>query len=359
MNAALPFDEHDARALRRAVEIARRGAGEVEPNPQVGAVLHRGGALLAEGFHRMYGEAHAEVEALRGVGEVPDDATLAVTLEPCSASDKKTPPCVAALVRAKVRRVVVGEVDPDPRHVGRGLAELAAAGVAVVRAPEGSVPSDLLAGFRAHLTRTRPWVMLKWACGLDGRWRGAAADEQWVSGDEARREVHRLRGHVDAVLVGSGTVLNDDPQLTARPPGPRKATRIVLDRRGRVRADARLFNDAAGGPVWWFTTSAGPAPAEVERIALAPGLALETLLTELRRRGIARLLVEGGPTLAAAFLRAGVVDQAWAFVAAVLFAGRELAGFGTGESVVARTLRPRVLSMERCGCDAWYKLAFS
>jgi diaminohydroxyphosphoribosylaminopyrimidine deaminase/5-amino-6-(5-phosphoribosylamino)uracil reductase len=355
----MPFDEHDATALRRAVEAARRGATEVEPNPQVGAVIYRGAEFLSEGFHRSYGEAHAEIEALRNLASVPNDATLAVTLEPCSASGKKTPPCVAALLRARIRRVVVGEADPDPRHAGRGLTELTAAGVDVVRAPDGFVARDLLADFRAHLARTRPWVVLKWACGLDGRWSGASAAERWVSGAEARREVHRLRGHVDAVLVGSGTVLRDDPQLTARPPGPRTPTRVVFDRRGRVPPAARVFRDPAGGPVWWLTAQAGAAPTGVERVALAADRRLDAVLAELRRRGVTRLLVEGGPTLAAAFLREGLVDQAWAFVAAAVFAGRELVGLGCGDAVVTRTLRPRVMSVERCGCDAWFKLAFS
>lgn len=359
MSAAKPFDEDDARALRRAVELARRGTTEVEPNPQVGAVVYRGADVLAEGFHRAYGEAHAEVEALRGLERVPDGASLAVTLEPCSSTGKKTPPCVAALLRAGVERIVVGEVDPDPRHQGRGLEELAAAGVAVVRAPDGSVPGDLLAGFRAHLGRRRPWVVLKWACGLDGRWGGASAEERSVSGDESHAEVHRLRGHVDAVLVGSGTVLRDDPRLTARPAGPRAAVRVVLDRRGRVGPTARLFGDPAAGPVWWFTSASGAAGAGVERIPLAAGAKLDAALAELRVRGVARLLVEGGPTLAAAFLREGQADVAWVFVAAKVFAGSGLAGFGSGDAVVARTLRPRVVGVERCGCDAWFKLAFS
>lgn len=355
----MPFDEHDARALRRAVEIARGGATEVEPNPQVGALLYRGAEILSEGFHRMYGDAHAEVEALRGRERVPEGASFAVTLEPCSASGKKTPPCVGALLRAQVRRLVVGEVDPDPRHAGRGLEELAAAGVEVVRAPAGFVPDDLLAGFRLHLTRTRPWVVLKWACGLDGRWGGASPEERSVSGEAALAEVQRLRGHVDAVLVGSGTVVRDDPRLTARPPGPRAPVRVVLDRRGRVSPGARLFGDPAAGAVFWFTSKAGAAPAGVERIALAPDGGFDAALAELRTRGISRLLVEGGPTLAAALLREGRVDQAWVFVAAALFAGSDLAGLGCGDALLARTLRPRVTSVERCGCDAWFKLSFS
>jgi diaminohydroxyphosphoribosylaminopyrimidine deaminase/5-amino-6-(5-phosphoribosylamino)uracil reductase len=363
VSAADRFDEHDGRALRRAVELAARGRTEVEPNPPVGAVVHRAGELLAEGFHRMYGEAHAEVEALRGLAAAPAGATLVVSLEPCSSTGKKTPPCVPAIVQAGIRRVVVGEVDPDPRHSGRGLRELEAAGIAVVRAPEGSVPADLLAEFRLHLARRRPWTVLKWACGLDGGW---TSSERWVSGEAARAEVHRLRGHVDAIVVGSGTVLSDDPQLTARSPdspvspGPRTPARVVVDRRARVPASARAFQGAPTPPALWFTRAPGDAPPGVERVALerlaAGGDELEAVGVELRRRGLARILLEGGPTLAAAFLRAGAVDHAWVFVAAKASAGAAVR-LATGDARLDADFRPRVLDVQRCGDDAWFKLA--
>lgn len=355
MSAEERFDEHDERALRRAVEIAALGRTEVEPNPPVGAVVHRRGELLAEGFHRMYGEAHAEVEALRG-GDAARyaGATLVVTLEPCNSTGKKTPPCVPAIVQAGIRRVVVGAVDPDPRHAGRGLRELEAAGVAVVRAPDERASTELLVDFRAHLERQRPWTVLKWACGLDGSWVAAG---RWVSGEAARAEVHRLRGHVDAIVVGSGTVLSDDPLLTARPSGPRSPVRVVLDRRARVPRTAAVFRDVALHPTIWFTRAPGESPAGVERVALerlaaGNGDELEGVGRELRRRGLARVLVEGGATLAAAFLRARAVDHAWVFVAPSARTERDAVR-------LEHDFRPRVIDVRRCGDDAWFKLAVS
>jgi diaminohydroxyphosphoribosylaminopyrimidine deaminase/5-amino-6-(5-phosphoribosylamino)uracil reductase len=372
VSAAGRFDEHDGCALRRAVELALQGRTEVEPNPPVGAVVHRSGELLAEGFHRMYGEPHAEVEALRGLesgatAAARGEATLVVTLEPCSSSGKKTPPCVPAILRSGIHRVVVGEDDPDPRHAGRGLRELAEAGVVVVRAPAGSVPTALLADFRAHLERRRPWTVLKWACGLDGSW-SSAPPERWISGEASRAEVHRLRGHVDAIVVGAGTVRSDDPLLTARPPGPRDPIRVVIDRRGRVPATARVFQDAAAHPVLWFTQDPGDAPKGVERVALGSlaaatgtkdGAVVEAVGLELRRRGAARILVEGGPTLAAAFLRAHAVDHAWVFVAAKAQGGADAARLGGADASLEGPWRPRVLDLKRCGDDAWFKLAMS
>ena len=357
------FDTHDAAALARAVTLAERGRGEVEPNPPVGAVLYRRAEILGEGFHAAYGAAHAEVAALAGRERAPADATLAVTLEPCSSRgpEKKQPPCVDALLRAGVRRVVVGELDPDPRHAGRGLAVLSAAGVEVVVAPAGTVPARLLAEFRVQLARDRPYVLLKWAQSLDGRWADPTGRERWLSSEESRAQVHRLRACVDAILVGAGTVLADDPLLLARPPGPRPLVRIVVDARARVSSSAQLFRTSDRGAVWWVTgrEAPGAVAAGVERIGLAhPHDLGGELLPELRRRGIARLLVEGGPTVAAAFLRAGVVDRAWVFVAPVLFGATAGEGpaLGRGLEVAAR---PRVDQVERCGCDAWFKLSWS
>jgi len=362
----MDLDPHDAAALARAVALADRGRGEVEPNPPVGAVLYRGAQVLAEGFHAAYGGMHAEAAALAAAGGAPPDATLAVTLEPCSAraAPKKQPPCTDAILRSGVRRVVLGEIDPDPRHQGAAIAALRGAGVEVVTAPAGSVPARLLAGFRAHLLRDRPYVLLKWAQGLDGRWRDPRGEERWISSPESRREVHRLRAHVDAVAVGSGTVIEDDPRLTARPAGERPLLRIVLDARARVASGARLFSTPEEGAVLWVTAqSAGPPPpAGVERLELArPHDLAGALLPELRRRGVGRLLVEGGPTIAAAFLAAGVVDRAWVFVAPVVHggAGGAAPALGAGGAMLAGTMRPEVESVERSGCDAWFKLCWS
>ena len=360
----MAFDPHDAAALARAVELAERGRGAVEPNPPVGAVVYRGGQVLAEGFHREFGEAHAEVEALSALSDLPRDASLAVTLEPCSTSDgaKKQPPCVEALLRNGVRRVVIGEVDPDPRHGGRGIAALKRAGVEVVLAPAGAVADGLLAEFRAHLARPRPYVLLKWAQGLDGAWRGDDPREAWISSPESRRTVHRLRAHVDAILVGAGTMLADDPRLTARPPGARPLLRVVVDGRARVPPDARAFRTLDGGPVLWVTARGGgvATPPGVERLELAaPHDVAGELLPQLKRRGVARLLVEGGPTVAAAFLAADLVDRAWVFVAPLIHSGASrLPALAIGAGRDGGTVRFKVDSVERSGCDAWFKLSW-
>jgi diaminohydroxyphosphoribosylaminopyrimidine deaminase/5-amino-6-(5-phosphoribosylamino)uracil reductase len=329
----------------------------------VGAVVYRGVQILAEGFHRAWGEAHAEVEALSRLKTVPPDASIAITLEPCSARGerKKQPPCTDALLRRQVRRVVVGEADPDARHAGRGVEALRASGAEVVVAPPGSVPSALLAEFRAHLLRERPYVLAKWAQGLDGRWRGASPEERGISSQESRREVHRLRAHVDAVLIGSGTALADDPRLTARPPGPRPLLRILLDGRARVAAEATLFRTPDEGPVLWVTgeRTGRRTPPGVERLELArPHDLCGTLLPELKRRAVARLLVEGGPTVAAAFLAAGAVDRLWVFVAPRIHGGDALPALGVGDARLPRTVTPRLEKLERSGCDAWLKLSF-
>jgi diaminohydroxyphosphoribosylaminopyrimidine deaminase/5-amino-6-(5-phosphoribosylamino)uracil reductase len=287
-----------------------------------------------------------------------------VTLEPCSARDaaKKQPPCLDALLRAKVRRVVIGELDPDPRHSGRALEELRRAGIEVVVAPAGSVPERLLADFRSQLRSSRPWVILKWAQGLDGRW-DSPPGERWLSSEESRTAVHRLRAHVDAVLVGSGTVIADDPRLTARPPGRRPLVRIALDARARVSPASQLFTSEDGGPVWWVTARGAKAkvPRGVERLELtSPHALAQEVLPELRRRGVRRLLVEGGPTIAAAFLRENAVDRACVFVAPLLRgAGGGAPALGLGAAELPSATKPRVEGVERSGCDALFKLSWS
>lgn len=318
--APAPLAPVEAAALERAVELARGGVGAVEPNPPVGAVVVRDGAPIAEGFHREWGAPHAEAEALAAAGPRANGGTLVVTLEPCSSRGgaKKQPPCVDAVVAAGVRRVVIGALDPDPRHGGAGVAQLRAAGVEVV-VVDAPPARALLARFAAHLRKQRPFVVLKWAQGVDGSWASADPAARWISGTAAREQVQRLRTRIDAIVVGSGTVLADDPALTARPPGPRPLVRVIVDPRARIAASARCFVDGAA-PTWWVTGAprAGEpaAPAGVERLPLeAPRDVAQALLPLLYERGVRRLLLEGGPTLAAAFLRAGVVDRAWVFVA--------------------------------------------
>ncbi|MFG0317229.1 MAG: bifunctional diaminohydroxyphosphoribosylaminopyrimidine deaminase/5-amino-6-(5-phosphoribosylamino)uracil reductase RibD [Planctomycetota bacterium JB042] len=314
--------------LDEAVRLARRGAGEVEPNPPVGAVVIRDGEVVGRGWHGWYGGPHAEVAALAEAGDRSRGATLVVTLEPCSTTGK-TPPCVDATVAAGIARVVVGATDPNPRHAGRGMSLLRESGVEVVGPVAHPASEGLLARFRRHLDSGRAFVIAKWAATLDGRIATRGGESRWISGEESRARVHELRGRVDAIAVGRGTVDADDPSLTARPPGARVPRRVVFDRRLRLRDDWRALSD--GGPEVLLVH--GPeAPADRRAALAARGATLVEVSGDapaavaaavgvLRERGVERLLVEGGPTLLGAFLDAEVVDRVAVFVAPKVFGG--------------------------------------
>ncbi len=321
--------------LRRAVALARKGCFQVEPNPPVGCVLVGPGGVVGEGWHRAYGGPHAEVEALARAGAAARGATAYVSLAPCSRTGK-TPPCTRALLAAGVARVVYAEADPAEPADGSGLAGLVAAGVAV----EGPVPAAdgaaLLARFVAARTRARPWVALKWAIDLTGHAAPRRGAGGAVSGPVARRWLHDLRAHVDAVAVGSETVLVDDPRLTSRlaggvPDGRSQPLRVVFDRRLRCPPAARLFEDlSASGVVIVTRPEADPARAAalaargarlLPVAASSEGEWLAAGLGALHALGVRRLLVEGGPRLHGAFVRAGLGDQASVLVAPRLFGG--------------------------------------
>lgn len=270
--------------MERALALAERGRGTTYPNPLVGAVVVRGDDVVAEGWHERAGEPHAEVHALRAAGERARDATLYVTLEPC-AHHGRTPPCADAVIAAGVARVVVASVDPDPRTRGAGIERLRAAGVDV-EVDERWEARALNAGYFSVHERGRPWVILKLATTLDGG--VAVPGRRWVTGEEARRRVHELRASVDAVAVGMGTVRADNPRLDAR----------------GVEAAKQPRRLAFGH---------GPLP-EGSELELRTGAAEDELL-QLAREGVQTLLLEGGPTIAAAFLDGNLVDELWWFVA--------------------------------------------
>lgn len=319
----------DACFLREATELARRGIGNVEPNPPVGAVLVKDGVVVGRGYHAAYGDAHAEVVAIRAAGANAYGATLYVTLEPCS-THGKTPPCVAAVIEAGIERVVVKCVDPNPRHRGAGVDMLRAAGIRVDSSPGDADEEGLLKRFRQHVDSTRPFVIAKWAETLDGRIATRIGESKWISSEASRRRVHDLRGHVDAIVVGRGTVERDDPLLTARPPGPRCARRVVFDRMLASPVTWRAVRE--GGPPITFVHGVR-APEQRRRDWAARGVDLievgdrepvdqvKSALALLRLRGVGRLLIEGGPTLLGSFHDARVIDQVVVFVAPKLFGG--------------------------------------
>jgi diaminohydroxyphosphoribosylaminopyrimidine deaminase/5-amino-6-(5-phosphoribosylamino)uracil reductase len=327
-NCKLQTEESDARWMQRALELAERGRGYVEPNPLVGAVAVRDGELVGEGWHQRFGESHAEVNALAAAGEAARGATLFVTLEPCC-HHGKTPPCTDAVVRAGVRRVVAAMTDPFPEVAGKGVAILRAAGVDVAVGIEEKPARRLNAPYLKLLTTGRPYVHAKWAMTLDGKIATRTGDSRWISSEASRRRVQELRGRMDGIVVGIGTVLSDDPLLTARPPGPRTPTRIVLDGKGRLPADSQLARTAREIPTLIISTAQGEASlrrlgCEVLCVAIddrRPSVA--TILEELGRRKMTNILVEGGSEVLGAFLDGSAFDEIHVFIAPMLIGGGE------------------------------------
>lgn len=360
--------------MRVALRLARRGQGAVEPNPMVGCVLVRGGRLIGSGWHRRFGGPHAEREALRRCAGSPRGATAYVTLEPCC-HEGKTPPCTDALIAAGVARVVAAMRDPDSRVSGRGLAQLRRAGIAAEAYAADSPAAEARSVFAeaaalnapyVKLRRDRrPWVILKWAQSLDGKIATRTGDSQWISGEAARADAHRTRGRVDAIVIGIGTALRDDPLLTARGVRARRvATRIVLDSRLRLPPDAQLVRTAAAAPTWVVGGPDAPASrarrleragCRVLRVARGRGgLRLDALLDALGREQVTNVLVEGGGRVLGAFFDAGLADEVHAYVSPRLIGGAGAVSplHGTGVERVAQTVSlGQAAAMRRVGED--------
>lgn len=320
--------------MHRALELAARGAGFVEPNPQVGAVIvDENLKLLGEGYHQRFGGPHAEVEAIAAAGAAAAGATMYVTLEPC-AHHGKTPPCAQAVIDAGIARVVVATFDPSPHTAGQGVALLKSAGIVVETGLLEEQARRLTAPFMKLLETAMPYVHAKWAMTLDGKIAARGGHSQWISNLASRKIVHQLRGRMDAVIVGAGTVAADDPQLTARPPGPRTALRIVLDSKASLPLDSALVRSAREVPVLVATQNSAPAQnvsllrdAGVEVIEFGSHgdkqVPLRPLLEELGRRQLTNVLVEGGGALLGSFFDGGYIDEAHVFIAPKLVGGTE------------------------------------
>ncbi|MBI4425734.1 MAG: bifunctional diaminohydroxyphosphoribosylaminopyrimidine deaminase/5-amino-6-(5-phosphoribosylamino)uracil reductase RibD, partial [Elusimicrobia bacterium] len=312
--------------------------------------------IVGEGWHARYGGPHAEPTALLAAGPKARGATAYVTLEPCCHAGKKTPPCVPALLRAGVRRVVVGTVDPHPRVRGRGLRKLRAAGVAVTTGVLEAECARLNRPFFIRLRKARPYVILKAAASLDGRIRTSAGQSKWITSAAARRDGHRLRAEVDAILVGIGTVLADDPALTAHGAG-RDPLRVVLDSRLRIPPAARVLEDAGAVVFTGLKDARGPGPrrslALVRRVRRrGGGLDLREVLAALGEMGVGSVLVEGGGAVHTAFLEAGLVDELRLYLAARLLGGRSAPSFLEGRGFRLETAPAlRDVEVSRVGPD--------
>ncbi|MBI3648165.1 MAG: bifunctional diaminohydroxyphosphoribosylaminopyrimidine deaminase/5-amino-6-(5-phosphoribosylamino)uracil reductase RibD [Actinobacteria bacterium] len=350
--------------MRRALDLAERGWGRVSPNPLVGAVVVAGDDVVGEGWHEGPGTAHAEAAALREARGRAAGATVYTTLEPCNRFGR-TPPCTRALVEARVARVVVGALDPNLGQDSPGVGELRAAGIEVAEGVLESEAERQNVAFLAHVRTGRPFVVLKMAGTLDGRAAARDGSSRWITGDAARADVQRLRAWADAIAVGSGTAVADDPSLTLRAPefaAARPPLRVLLDTAGRVPARGNLFDGSA--PTLVATTdlapdarlgewrSAGADVAVLDRDA-SGGVWLPGLVEELGKRDVQGLVIEGGPTLAWSAVREAVVDRVVFYLAPLLAGGASARGLieGEGFAPISDALRLEIASVDRIGDD--------
>ncbi len=367
-----PSESEHSRYMQRALRLAGRGLGRVEPNPMVGCVIVRNGLVVGEGYHRRFGGAHAEVAALARAGPKARGATVYVTLEPCC-HHGKTPPCTEALQAAKVAKVFAAMRDPNPLVAGKGIRALRKAGIEVVEGPLRAEARELVAAYRKWETQGRPYVIAKWAQSVDGKIATRTGDSKWISSAQARRWTHTLRARVDGIIVGSETVLRDDPDLTCRGvPIKRVARRIILDTRLRTPPRCKMVRSAREISTIIFTSrdatstdrarqlrSAGvlikPAPMRGKHISL------KHVLKKLAGQGMSNVLIEGGGQVLGSAFDQGLVDEAIVFIAPRLIGGSRAptALPGKGVSLIAQSHRLENLKIRRIGPDMLYHFRLS
>lgn len=351
----------DERFMRLALRLARRGLGATSPNPLVGAVVVRRGVVVGRGWHARAGEPHAEAIALRSAGARARGAELFVTLEPCC-HHGRTPPCTNAIVASGVRRVVAGMRDPFPLVSGRGVTHLRRRGVRVDVGCLEDECAALNAPYLKRVTTAYPYVTLKAALSLDGRIAAPSGESQWLTGAPARKQVHLLRAEVDAIAVGVGTVLADDPRLTVRTGRRRRPIRVVFDATLRTPADARLLRDGAGPVILVARTDAPRERSERLRGAGAgilrvpgardgEGVSLRPALRALAHEGVTHLLVEGGGRLATSLLAERLVDRLVLFYAPILLGGERLLVGNLGIPRLKQAPRVQEAAWRRVGTD--------
>ncbi|MFD9412359.1 bifunctional diaminohydroxyphosphoribosylaminopyrimidine deaminase/5-amino-6-(5-phosphoribosylamino)uracil reductase RibD [Streptomyces sp. NPDC059989] len=356
-HAAHAAPDAGTRAMRRAIELAARGLGSTSPNPVVGCVItDAAGTVVGEGWHQRAGGPHAEVHALRAAGAAARGGTAYVTLEPCNHTGR-TGPCAQALVEAGIARVVYAVSDPNPQASGGG-ATLRAAGI---ETSAGLLADEAEAGNTAWLTSVRlgrPYVLWKYAATLDGRIAAADGTSRWISSPESRADVHRLRAEADAVVVGSGTLRADDPHLAVRGiDGVDQPLRVVLDTHATIRPAARVLDDAAPTLIVVGEDIEEAATRHLAGVELARlphdkhGISVHALLAELHRRGVRSVLLEGGPTLAGAFVAAGAVDKVVGYLAPVLLGAGPAALADAGIGTLTEALRLDIAETVRIGTD--------
>lgn len=350
--------------MEMALALAEKGRGRVSPNPMVGAMVVRDGEMVGKGFHARAGNPHAEIEALREAGTRAQGATLFVTLEPC-AHHGKTPPCTQAIIAAGIQEVIYAMVDPNPLVNQKGIQELVRAGLTVRQGPWEEKAKRLNEAYIKYITTSLPFVLLKCAMSLDGKIATSTGESRWITGPEARALAHRMRDEVDAVMIGVGTALRDNPSLTARFEGARDPIRIVLDSQARLSPGCQMLTQSSSAPTWVVVVReeagsdgrkealkrAGAHLMEAEakdgKIALLP------LMKELGRRGITSLLLEGGGELNASAMEEGIVDKVVFFIAPILIGGKEAPSPLSGQGIkrIEDAWRLKDMTVEWVGQD--------
>ena len=354
------MSEIQVKMMRQALALARRGVGKTAPNPAVGCLIVRDGVVVGRGWHKKAGTPHAEVHALNQAGELAAGAEVYVTLEPC-AHFGKTPPCAQALIDAKVALVRVAMVDPNPLVAGAGIEMLRRAGIEVELGLLEAPCRELNRPFIKWIQTRLPYVVLKSALTLDGKSATASGDSRWVTGDKSRREVHRLRGVMDAIMVGVGTVLKDDPLLTCRVPGGKDPLRVVVDSALRIPLHAALLGVHSFAGTVVATCSPDRAKAEALTARGAQVLVcaeregrvdLADLFGKLGALGVQSILLEGGSHLAGAALREGLIDRCKLFYAPKLVGGAGMGLFaGEGVALMGDAIRLEEMTVRRMGAD--------
>ena len=361
----------DEKFMEMALRLARRGISSVEPNPAVGAIIIKANQIIGRGWHKTFGGPHAEINALedcRTLGVKPNGATMYVTLEPCS-HQGKTGPCTEAIISAGIVKVFIAMTDPSEHANGRGIEQLRRAGIEVHTGICEAQAKILNAPFVKFTTTGKCWVTLKWAQSIDGKvaWADGIDDRRWISNEQSRRDAHKLRRRVQAILVGINTVIADDPLLTARPNKGKKPARIVMDSFLRIPPDCRLLASIDESPVIIYTShksvKANPYLAEelsnkgVELLAYPDtGRSnLHYLLAELSNRGISQLLVEGGPTLLTSFLKENIADEIIVYIAPKILGSQSSVGITRPMAELSQSVDLHNVEVERFGDDVCFR----
>jgi diaminohydroxyphosphoribosylaminopyrimidine deaminase/5-amino-6-(5-phosphoribosylamino)uracil reductase len=327
--------------MQRALELAARGKGRTSPNPAVGAVVVKGNKLIAEGYHRKAGSSHAEIMALKKAGRKARGATLYINLEPCCHTDKKTPPCTKAIIKAGIRKVVTAMIDPNPKVSGKGLKELKRAGIGTQAGLMEKEAKRLNESFIKFISKNEPFVILKTAQSLDGKIATARGESRWITGEKARNYVHQVRNEVDAVLTGIGTVKKDDPSFDCRMKNGRNPYRIVVDSKLRITPDVKVLRHKDKKTILATTRKAGKKKVEYFRkrgvhIVIAKEktgkVDLRHLMKELGRLGITSIMIEGGSSINASALSSKIVDKVLFFIAPKIIGGTDSIGSIGGRS---------------------------